>query len=566
MDALMLIWLILPILLIHSLWSARKAIQRHKSDLAATFGLPPQKGEQEDFQSISAYWRQLKEHKPSPRSVDDITWNDLDMDQVFRRINICQTSPGEEVLYARLRALADLEAGWEEGLAALEADPDMRLAIQVLLYQMGKSDDNGIPELATSAADESLPHPLLIRICSYLPFAAILLSIFYLPIGIILLIASLAINGGLSYWGKKKLRGRLHTAAYASSLLWCAKKLARLSMPGLESFKNRLMQYIKPFAHLGGALSGVVRQTVSIGDMSGIITMFQIFLLLDLKGYNRAMSAFTRHREALEGLYNTIGDLDVLIAVLSFRKSLPFYCQPQFGKALTLDFQAMTHPLLDGGIANSLTLHRGALITGSNASGKSTFIKAVAVNCILAQAIHTCCAKVFVLPQARVLSSMALRDSLTGGDSYFVAEIKSFRRILDAARQTTCLCFVDEILRGTNTIERIAASAAVLSALQKENSLCLVATHDIELTQILQSQYDNYHFREHLENGAVRFDFILHPGPSRTRNAILLLDVMGFPPKVIERAQTMVSAFEADHSWPPFEMENAIRQERGNAS
>ena len=104
MDALMLIWLILPILLIHSLWSARKAIQRRKSELAATFGLPPQKGEQEDFQSISAYWRQLKEHNPNSQSVDDITWNDLDMDQVFRRLNICQTSPGEEMLYARLRA------------------------------------------------------------------------------------------------------------------------------------------------------------------------------------------------------------------------------------------------------------------------------------------------------------------------------------------------------------------------------------------------------------------------------------------------------------------------------
>ncbi len=108
-------------------------------------------------------------------------------------------------------------------------------------------------------------------------------------------------------------------------------------------------------------------------------------------------------------------------------------------------------------------MERNTLVTGSNASGKSTFLKALAVNAILAQTIGVCFAQEFRFGRARVMSSMAVRDSVRGGESYFVAEIRSLKRILDAAEgKTPVLAFVDEILRGTNTIERIAASAAVL--------------------------------------------------------------------------------------------------------
>lgn len=103
-------------------------------------------------------------------------------------------------------------------------------------------------------------------------------------------------------------------------------------------------------------------------------------------------------------------------------------------------------------------MEKGVLLTGSNASGKSTFLKTVAVNAILSQSVNTCMAKKYEAPLFHVYSSMALRDNMDSGESYYIVEIKALRRILDAAEQEKIpvLCFVDEVLRGTNTVERIA--------------------------------------------------------------------------------------------------------------
>ncbi|MGD1822847.1 MAG: MutS-related protein, partial [Pleomorphochaeta sp.] len=135
---------------------------------------------------------------------------------------------------------------------------------------------------------------------------------------------------------------------------------------------------------------------------------------------------------------------------------------------------------------------------------------------------------------------MALRDNIEIGESYFMAEIRSLRRIMDECKKQRCVCFIDEILRGTNTPERIAASTAVLRVLHKTKSMCLVASHDIELTEILDEIYDNYHFSEHFEKEEVVFDYLLKKGPSKSRNAIRLLEYMGFDEQVVIDARAML--------------------------
>ena len=214
-----------------------------------------------------------------------------------------------------------------------------------------------------------------------------------------------------------------------------------------------------------------------------------------------------------------------------------------------LNLQELYHPLLQSAVPNSVLFTRDSIITGSNASGKSTFIKAVAVNEILAMALNTCSARVFQAPRALVISSMATRDNLLVGDSYFVAEIKSLKRVLDHAQSTSCLCFIDEILKGTNTVERIAASTAVLRYLHQKNSLCLVASHDIELTQILENEFENYHFSEQITNHEIVFDYQIKDGPSKTTNAVKLLAYTGYDEEIIRNAEEMVSSFQKAGSW-----------------
>ena len=111
------------------------------------------------------------------------------------------------------------------------------------------------------------------------------------------------------------------------------------------------------------------------------------------------------------------------------------------------------------------------------------------------------------------------------------------------------LCFVDEVLRGTNTVERIAASSEILKYLKDKNVLCFAATHDIELTYLLEDIYQNCHFEEVLQDGDVSFDYLLKEGRANSRNAIRLLEVIGFDKEVVKRSQQRVDRFLQKGIW-----------------
>ena len=119
--------------------------------------------------------------------------------------------------------------------------------------------------------------------------------------------------------------------------------------------------------------------------------------------------------------------------------------------------------------------------------------------------------------------------------------------------EVPCICFIDEILRGTNTIERIAASSRVLLDLSARNCICMAATHDIELTSILEGIYDNYHFREEITDNDVVFDYKLHKGKSRTKNALKLLKLMGFDNAIVAKAEKAARDFEMKGMWSPIQ-------------
>ena len=184
-------------------------------------------------------------------------------------------------------------------------------------------------------------------------------------------------------------------------------------------------------------------------------------------------------------------------------------------------------------------------MTGSNASGKSTFLKAVAINALLAQTIHTVCAKKYRSNYFRIYSSMALRDSLLQGESYFIVEIKSLKRIFDGVEEggVPVLCTIDEVLRGTNTAERIGASTELLKELSKKGALCFAATHDLELTTLLEGELDNYHFEEMVEGTDIAFPYLLTKGGAKGRNAIKLLKAFGFDEELVEKAEKLAGGF-----------------------
>ena len=143
------------------------------------------------------------------------------------------------------------------------------------------------------------------------------------------------------------------------------------------------------------------------------------------------------------------------------------------------------------------------------------------------------------------------RDDIDSGESYFIVEIRSLKRILDAAQTegVPVLGIVDEVLRGTNTIERISASSQILRRLSDTNAIVFAATHDIELSYILEKFYKNYHFTEQITDGDVRFDYVLREGRATSRNAIALLEVSGYGEDISQAAREQAERFERTGEW-----------------
>ncbi|WP_242856190.1 MutS-related protein [Ruminiclostridium josui] len=285
-----------------------------------------------------------------------------------------------------------------------------------------------------------------------------------------------------------------------------------------------------------------------------LFELIKIFLLGEPVAFHSIFKIVTKHSQEIEAVFKNVGLLDSLISVASYRDSLDYYVTPVLVKgninSKKIEFTDMYHPLIKNPVTNSFSVAGGALITGSNASGKSTFLKSIAINAVFAQTIYTCLAKAYYSSYFNIYSSMALSDNLEMNESYYIVEIKSLKRILKGLNdQVPCLCVIDEVLRGTNTIERIAASSEILNYIAGNNCICLCASHDIELTQILADKVDNYHFQEFFEDDNIKFDYKIYPGKSTTRNAIKLLKILGYDKSIVDNAEKRACQFTENGYW-----------------
>lgn len=548
MQYIIIIAIVTIVITLAMIISHIKATKKLRARLTESFGKMPEQKKCE-FESIESYHRHKKEHPINSEIIDSITWDDLDMNVVFKRINTCLTSVGEEYMYDALHQVQidkDILLKRESLISCLEENPEIRLKLQINLAKSGKYNYSGLASFIFEPDAKTLMHPFMYNILALVPIICACTA-FFTQYGVLFFIFAAILNGFVYYSTKLKIEREFPAIRYFSSVLHCINRFYKIK--GLETFPffNELNKSFDIFKNLRTNLSGIMRKDVS--DIAIFIEYIKIIFLTDIRSYNRTIQRIVKYSEDFHTLYKCLGEIDMAICVLSFRKSLPFYCIPAFHSENSICFEDLYHPLLSEPVPNSGKISRSSIVTGSNASGKSTFIKALAVNGILAQSIYTCAAKSINLRPSLIITSMAVRDSISEGDSYFIKEIKSLKRILDKVQSTPCTCFVDEILKGTNTIERIAASASVLKYLHSTDCLCVTASHDIELTHILSGEYDNYHFREYITDDGIHFDYKLKEGPSQTRNAIRLLHHMNFDSKIVEDAEAMVNKFIDSKTW-----------------
>lgn len=543
--------ILLAITLIYLYGMNKRKILRRRLKAAWGTSAALRKADHDQIDNMAEYYRALQRFEPVKEDVDDITWRDLNMDEVFSSVDCSQSVVGSEVLYANLRRQNVPHENLmkkEDIIELYRVDEQARLETQEALSGIGRASYHGAARYLFSAAFQYPPRRWLYKLLAIIPLVILAGAILYTPV-ILGMILSFGVNIFVFYRTQALWEKEMASIRHIGAVLHCAQRLGRIKAKAFNSTAVEIRSLNHEFIK--------IRFWLPMFDMRGFSNLemmmeyIKIIFMLDMISLSAIVDELNKHADAIRRIYYLVGQADVCQLTAQLREREAWHCIPCFHEGLEVCAQGLRHPLLKDAVPNSIIWNGNALITGSNASGKSTFIKALAVNCILAQTIHTCFAQTFTLCKARVMSSMAIRDDIMEGESYFIAEIKSLKRILDVAQERgAVLCFVDEILRGTNTIERIAASSAVLGSLAGLNMLCIIATHDIELTRLLSPGYRNLHFSEKITEEGVQFDYLLHEGPTRTRNAILLLRQMGFPPPVIEEAEKNLEYFEREGVWP----------------
>ena len=504
-----------------------------------------------DMDYIRAYYDYRRDHGRDGFLIDEITWNDLGLDHLFRRINPMRCTSGEQYLYYMLRSPV-LDRGSYEARRGLirfaQEDQERRLKVEYILARLGCTRR---ADLCRAFAPSHHGVGLLLAYLALLAglIASVVGAVLQLRWGFLCLFLSLVVNAMVHEFGRRRSQREYDTVNYVVNMVFAVHRLRRLhdnELDGHLGAAYESLDRLRAVIRTGGV--STVMDNDSLGDALTTVT------LLDLITFEFLKNKLGRCHEDVFTIHEYLGRLDAAISIASYRASLGSgWVEPELdfgGGAAEISAKGLVHPLLDDPVANDLVTGRPILITGSNASGKSTYLRTAALAALMAQSICTVTAESYRAGAFRIYSSMALRDDLLAGESYYIVETRSLKRILDAARQDgRLLCVVDEVLRGTNTVERIAASSEVLRALADAGALCLAATHDIELCGLLEDRYRLYHFEEEVGEEEMRFDYRIREGRATSRNAIDLLRLMGFDRTIVENAHARADRYLETGTW-----------------
>jgi len=537
----------------------RKKYRTHLRELYGSF--PERTYSAQELDKISRYYWHRREKNAHENDIDEITWNDLSMDSIFARMNFTQSSSGEEYLYAMLRRpVTDdhdgTQARMETHINYMMEHEQERLNIMMALKDLGNTGKYSLYDYLDYLDKLGVRSNKIHYACILLLLVSVA-AIFARPsLGVPLVIATACFNI-VTYMKEKGIAAPyVTTFSYIMRMIHCVDDITKYEYsPQMKDFVVALKTERGSFDDFEKNSGMVLKMNASTGSIDELLFDYiKMLTHIDLIQFNKMLNIVHKNKREIIGLAGDIGYIDAVIAIGYFRAALPYYTTPflQTGCDGPFVISEGFHPCIEQPVANSFSQNRGMIITGSNASGKSTFLKMTAINAILAQTINTCAARMYKGNYYRIYSSMSLRDNLDNGESYYIVEIKALKRIMDAADtggNTPLLCFVDEVLRGTNTVERIAASTQILQRLAQRGIYCFAATHDIELTHLLERYYDNCHFEEEVKDGDVLFSYRLLDGRAHTRNAIKLLEIIGFSKEIIRKADDMAGRFLQDGEW-----------------
>jgi DNA mismatch repair ATPase MutS len=469
---------------------------------------------------------------------------DLDFEELFTFVDRTTSKVGQQFLYNRLaKPCNDITELQQLGTTAdfFAANRKIREDVQELLLSLNHSGGYYIATLFNPKLAERPKWFPLLMIDTVAVVLMLLLSPRY-PVLLVWMMVPFTLNMGLHFWNKNNIYRFIRSLPQLNKMLKVTGKLVEKDIPVEKRNVKEALSSLKTFQRKMRLVS--FGQQGIAGEMSQVFYYFlelvKAIFLIELHTFYSIMKELENKRESVRDVFVYAGWIDTAISVASLRSGYMKTCVPEFtGPEKRMELVKAYHPLIEDCVTNDLSVDsKSILITGSNMSGKTTFLRTVAINSILAQTLYTCFAERFSSPILKTASSIRIDDSVADGKSYYLAEVDTMGKLIDAVAQPDQHLFIlDEVFKGTNTVERIAAGKAILSYLNRNNNIVLVSTHDMELSGMLVSEYDLYHFVETIQDNQLFFDHLLKEGELKTRNAIRILEMSDYPEAIVEEAK-----------------------------
>jgi hypothetical protein len=530
-------------------WASWRARARLLARMREEWGRPCER--ERDLDAIADLYRV---HDGAGDTIDDRTWNDLLLDDVFAYLDRTQSAIGQQMLYRRLRSASSPRALHAFDALAMRAaaDDELRERAQQVLARLRPRAACFVHRLTRPDAIQRRGWHVVFPVWSAAILATLVLAVWWSKLLAAVLLAFL-VNRAVQFAIDRQLKDVIVPFRQIGPVLLAAGQLAAgFTDQETSAITGTLDADLMALQRLGAIAQWVSRDPLATDDLTFmILELLNGLFLIDANAVYIAGRELQRRAPHLLRVIEAVGEIDAAISVASFRRQAEKWSRPTFGEpGARAVFAGLRHPLVEDAVPNSIELAppHGMLVTGSNMSGKSTFLRTVGVNVVLAQTIHTCLADVYDAPIYRVRSCIGRTDDLLAGKSYYLVEVES---VIDLVRASDSaaphLFLLDELFRGTNAVERVAAGVAVLAALigAGKPHLVLAATHDSELVdQLHDDGYLVCHLSDAVGADGLVFDYRVQPGPATSRNAITLLELSGAPKLVVTRALALAAALD----------------------
>ena len=465
-------------------------------------GRPKLKADSNIIEALSSYI--------SDKTIDSQTSEDLLLKEYFHTIDRAITTPGRNSLCALLHSPlknTDLIENRREFISKLSSNENLIFRIKKLLWKVKFSTKYSVNHVlferpVSLFSREKLALFLLVFVFLIITIPTLFNQLALYSILLFFIISFLVFARNV-YIHNNYIPGLINLGAH----YYTAKKIIKLfNSMGIEDPHMRdLKESMEPLKTILPYLKFMATGSMSSEDpLQLILFMVKNIFCLDLIAYDRALSILNRKRSNFINFYCKYGMIDSMIVLAEQLESGELqYCRADFHSERSISSEGLYHPLLMDPVANSVTINGGLILTGSNMSGKSTFLRTIGINAVLAQTIGYCHAESFRLPLLNIVSIINKKDDMNNGESFYYFEAKRIASMISLNQSENYLFLIDELLSGTNSLERVSASVSIIRHLLKMNHIIFAAaTHDVSIAQNLLEECDCYYFSDSIRTNA----------------------------------------------------------------